>query len=70
MPNFTIEFQAMGSHIQAWLWVPIATNASILTQVPLWFEAWEAIAPKVQRAAPARQLKLADTKENDDWVEF
>ena len=44
MPNFTIVFQAMGSHIQAWLTVQSesSADAAILTQLPRWFEAWEA----------------------------
>jgi thiamine biosynthesis lipoprotein len=41
MPNFTISFKAMGSHIQAWLNVPTVDDAQILNEVPAWFEDWE-----------------------------
>ncbi len=43
MPNFTISFQAMGSHIQAWLNVPTQDEAQVLEEVPGWFELWEVI---------------------------
>src|SRR5579871_2519348 len=42
MQNYTIEFQAMGSHIQAWLTAKSADDAQILQSVPDWFEEWEA----------------------------
>jgi FAD:protein FMN transferase len=41
MPNFTIEFRAMGSHIQAWLNVAALHEARLLERVPGWFEDWE-----------------------------
>ncbi len=39
--NFTVQFQAMGCTIQAWLNVPNAHRAGVLREVPLWFEGWE-----------------------------
>lgn len=42
MQNYTIEFEAMGSHIQAWLTAKSADDAQILRSVPDWFEEWEA----------------------------
>ncbi len=64
MPNFTIKFQAMGSHIQAWLWVPTATDAAILTQVPLWFEAWEARFSRFRESSELCRLN----REAGQWI--
>ena len=41
MPNFTLGFQAMGSHIHVWLNTPTMTDAQILNDIPVWFEQWE-----------------------------
>jgi len=41
MQNFSVAFDAMGSTIEAWVNVRDAGAASILAQVPCWFEAWE-----------------------------
>src|SRR5258708_33444464 len=41
MDNFTISFNAMGSHIQVWLAVATLDDAQILERVPGWFEEWE-----------------------------
>ncbi len=43
MPNYTVQFRAMGCHIQAWLNVSDAGHAAILQSVPRWFEHWETI---------------------------
>ncbi len=42
MPNYNLQFKAMGSHMQVWLSAPSPDGAQILNQVPQWFEEWEA----------------------------
>jgi thiamine biosynthesis lipoprotein len=64
MPNFTIEFRAMGSHIQAWLAVPKATDADILNQLPLWFESWEARFSRFRASSELCRLN----QEAGQWV--
>src|SRR5690348_5984136 len=41
MPNFTLGFQAMGSHIHVWLNTSVIADAQILNDIPIWFEQWE-----------------------------
>jgi thiamine biosynthesis lipoprotein len=53
MPNFTIEFKAMGCHIQAWLSAQDIEGAAILQRLPDWFEDWEA---KFSRFRPTSEL--------------
>ena len=43
MQNFTVRFEAMGSLIQAWITTPSRAEASILDEVPDWFELWESV---------------------------
>src|SRR5579864_7351948 len=64
MPNFTIGFPAMGSHIQAWVNVETESQAGILAQVPLWFEAWEA---RFSRFRPTSELSRLNT-DAGAWV--
>jgi FAD:protein FMN transferase len=42
MPNYTIQFRAMGCRVQAWLHVSDRAEAAILHDVPRWFAQWEA----------------------------
>ncbi|HVU11225.1 MAG TPA: FAD:protein FMN transferase [Phototrophicaceae bacterium] len=42
MPNYSLQFKAMGSHMQVWLSAASPAAAQILDQVPDWFEEWEA----------------------------
>jgi thiamine biosynthesis lipoprotein len=51
--NFSIQFKAMGSHMQAWLSVPSSDEAQILADVPKWFENWEAA---LSRFRPTSEL--------------
>ncbi len=53
MANFTIDFRAMGSRIRAWLTAESAEQAQILTELPAWFEEWEAI---LSRFRPESEL--------------
>lgn len=53
MAIYTVEFRAMGSHMQAWLDAPTAANAGVLQHVPVWFEAWEAA---LSRFRPTSEL--------------
>ncbi|MHB8625207.1 MAG: FAD:protein FMN transferase [Aggregatilineales bacterium] len=66
MPNFTIACPAMGSHIQAWVNVPDESDAGILTQVPVWFETWEA---RFSRFRPTSELCLLNA-DGGQWVEI
>lgn len=64
MPNFTIEFVAMGSRIQAWLSAPDAETAQILGRLPAWFENWEAI---FSRFRPESELSQVN-RQSGQWV--
>ncbi|HVO43140.1 MAG TPA: FAD:protein FMN transferase [Aggregatilineales bacterium] len=53
MGNYTVQFTAMGSHIQAWLNAPSLQGSQILKSLPQWFEIWEA---KFSRFRPTSEL--------------
>src|SRR5689334_17717412 len=65
MPNFTISFKAMGSQIQAWLNVPTADDAEILSEVPAWFEAWEQQFSRFRADSDLSELN----RQSGQWVE-
>lgn len=56
MQNYTIQFGAMGTHIQAWLTVTRAEDADLLQQVPDWFADWEARFSRFQPTSELNQL--------------
>jgi FAD:protein FMN transferase len=58
MSTFSIQFKAMGSHMQAWLSAPTAEEAQILAAVPDWFEEWEQI---LSRFRPTSELSALNT---------
>lgn len=64
MPNFSIQFKAMGSHMQAWLNVPTADDAQVLAALPDWFEEWESI---LSRFRPTSELSLLNAQAGE-WV--
>ncbi len=53
MPNFQVQFKAIGTTVQAWLNVPDAASATVLQQVPAWFETVEA---SLSRFRPSSEL--------------
>lgn len=55
MPNYTINFKAMGSTIDVWLNAPTSDDARILTDIPALFEAWE---DRFSRFRPESELSL------------
>ena len=65
MNNFSIQFKAMGSHMQAWLSAPSSREAEILTQVPDWFETWEAA---LSRFRPTSELNALNAH-SGDWMQ-
>ena len=64
MQNFSIQFKAMGSHMQAWLSAPSSRDAQILTQVPDWFESWEAA---LSRFRPTSELSILN-EHSGKWM--
>lgn len=64
MPNFTVEFPAMGSRIQAWINVETESQAGILAQVPVWFESWEA---RFSRFRPTSELSRLNANAGS-WI--
>lgn len=54
--NYTVQFVAMGTHIQAWLTVARAEDATLLQQVPAWFAAWEARFSRFRPDSELNQL--------------
>jgi hypothetical protein len=65
MPNFTISFKAMGSHIQVWLNTPTLDDAQILQEVPMWFEAWEQQFSRFRTDSDLSELN----RRTGQWVE-
>jgi thiamine biosynthesis lipoprotein len=63
MPTFSIQFKAMGSHMQAWLSAPSAEEAQILAAVPAWFEEWEQI---LSRFRPTSELSALNAH-SGEW---
>lgn len=64
MPNFSIQFKAMGSHMQAWLSAPSTDEAQVLAQVPDWFEQWEAV---LSRFRPTSELSALNARAGE-WM--
>ncbi len=64
MATYSIEFKAMGSHMQVWLSVHSASAAQILMHVPGWFEEWEAA---LSRFRPTSELSLLNAQAGQ-WV--
>jgi thiamine biosynthesis lipoprotein ApbE len=64
MQNFSVEFKAMGSHMQAWLSAPSSHEAHILTEVPRWFETWEAA---LSRFRPTSELSILNAHAGE-WM--
>jgi thiamine biosynthesis lipoprotein len=64
MPNFTIEFKAMGSHMQVWLSVPAIEDAQILQNIPAWFEYWESL---FSRFRPTSELCRLNRHSGQWW---
>jgi thiamine biosynthesis lipoprotein len=65
MANYTVDFRAMGCHIQAWLTADSAGAAQILGRVPAMFESWEAM---FSRFRPESELSRLN-RSAGDWVE-
>lgn len=65
MSTFSIQFKAMGSHMQAWLSTDSATNSHILNEVPVWFEEWEA---ELSRFRPTSELSRLNAH-TGEWVQ-
>ncbi|MFN8531575.1 MAG: FAD:protein FMN transferase [Anaerolineae bacterium] len=53
MPTYSIQFKAMGCHMQAWAAADSPDDARVLEEVPAWFEAWEAC---LSRFRPTSEL--------------
>ena len=64
MHNFSIQFKAMGSHMQVWLSAPSSREAEILAQVPDWFENWEAA---LSRFRPTSELNALNAH-SGEWM--
>jgi len=64
MHNFSIQFKAMGCHMQAWLSVDSLDDAQILNQVPVWFEEWEAALSRFRPTSELSQLN----QQAGEWV--
>src|SRR5437762_12126605 len=64
MSNYSVQFKAMGSHIQAWLTADSVDEAQILTQLPTWFEEWEAA---LSRFRPTSELSRLNAQAGE-WV--
>src|SRR5260221_14414918 len=64
MPNFTLGFQAMGSHIHVWLNTPTIADAQILNDIPVWFEQWE---KTFSRFRPDSELAMLNASAGQ-WV--
>jgi FAD:protein FMN transferase len=54
----------MGSHLQAWLTANSADEAQILSQLPIWFEEWEAV---LSRFRPTSELSRLNAHAGE-WV--
>jgi len=63
--NFTTEFRAMGSHIQAWVTVREKADAIMLNDVRGWFEHWEAV---FSRFRPESELSEVN-QQAGQWVQ-
>ncbi|MBI1259883.1 MAG: FAD:protein FMN transferase [Chloroflexi bacterium] len=64
MQNYSIQFKAMGSHMQVWLSAPSSSAAQILAFVPDWFETWEAA---LSRFRPGSELSTLNAR-SGEWV--
>ncbi len=64
MPNFMVDFKAMGTTVQAWLNVPNADEAQVLREVPAWVETYEAT---LSRFRPASELSYLNAHAGQ-WV--
>ncbi len=64
MPNFSLQFKAMGSQMQVWLNAPTEADARILAGVPDWFESWES---RLSRFRPTSELSALNARAGD-WL--
>ncbi len=65
MPNYTVTFPAMGSTIQVWIAASEAAHSCVLSEVPRWFEDWEAM---FSRFRPTSEL-CALNAQAGTWVQ-
>jgi len=68
MQNFTISFNAMGSHMQVWLNVANADDAQILERVPDWFEEWEAQFSRFRNDSELTRLNRRAGQHVGQWM--
>jgi thiamine biosynthesis lipoprotein len=64
VPNFTVDFKAMGTTVRAWLNVPNPDRAQVLQQVPAWVETYEAT---LSRFRPTSELSYLNAHAGH-WV--